>query len=75
MWKELLRFVIHHHVSVVTDTSMPSLFSSGKITPVTYSTIYPLSNAMDGLCALERRETWGKAVVRVRGEDQAVAKL
>ncbi|KAF8554743.1 NAD(P)-binding protein [Imleria badia] len=50
-----------------------SLFSSGKIKPVIYSTVYPLASAMDGLGALERRETWGKAVVRIR--DEATAKL
>jgi NADPH2:quinone reductase len=43
---------------------------------VTYSTVYPLESAMSGLGALERRETWGKAVVHVRDEDRkAVAKL
>lgn len=52
---------------------IPSLFSSGKIEPVTYSTVYTLENAMEGLAALERRETWGKVVVRVR--DETVAKL
>lgn len=46
-----------------------SWFSSGKIKPIIYSKVYPLENAMEGLGALERRETWGKAVVRIRDED------
>ena len=79
MWKELLRFVIHHHVvlSVVTDWPIPSLLSSGKVKPVIYSTVYPLASAMDGWGALERRETWGKAVVRIRDDpgDKTTAKL
>lgn len=53
----------------VTDQPIPSLLSSGKVKPVIYSTVYPLASAMDGLGALERRETWGKAVVRVRDEE------
>ncbi|KIL00708.1 hypothetical protein PAXRUDRAFT_644899 [Paxillus rubicundulus Ve08.2h10] len=53
-----------------------ALFASGRVKPVTYSTVYSLESAMSGLGALERRETWGKAVVRVRDEDRkAVAKL
>jgi NADPH2:quinone reductase len=53
-----------------------ALFSSGRIKPVIYSTVYPLESAMSGLDALERRETWGKAIVRIRDEDrQTIAKL
>ncbi|KIJ18751.1 hypothetical protein PAXINDRAFT_161556 [Paxillus involutus ATCC 200175] len=53
-----------------------ALFASGRVKPMTYSTVYPLESAMSGLGALERRETWGKAVVHVRDEDRkAVAKL
>jgi len=44
------------------------LFASGKAKPVIYSEIYPLEKLTDGLAALERRETWGKAIVRVRDE-------
>jgi hypothetical protein len=35
---------------------------------VIFSEIYPLEKVVDGLAALERRETWGKAVVRVRDD-------
>jgi NADPH:quinone reductase len=79
VWEELLRWVASmYYAHVVTDWSTyTSLFSSGKVKPVTYSTVYPLANAMDGLGALERRETWGKAVVRIRDEEggKTVAKL
>ena len=39
-----------------------------------YSEVWPLERVADGLAALEKRKTWGKAVVRVR-EDDATAKL
>lgn len=53
------------------------LFSSGRVKPVIYSRIYPLEKAMEGLLALERRETWGKVIVRLREEYQGpvMAKL
>jgi NADPH2:quinone reductase len=54
----------------MTDWPIPSMFSSGKAKPITYSTVYPLACAMDGLVALERRETWGKAVVCIREEEE-----
>jgi len=48
-----------------------SLFASGKLRPVTYDKKYTLDYVADGLMALERRETWGKAVIRVREEETA----
>lgn len=52
------------------------LLASGRIKPVIYSRVYSLEEAMEGLCALERRETWGKVIVHVHDEDKkAVAKL
>ncbi|KAN0091096.1 hypothetical protein V8E55_004662 [Tylopilus felleus] len=48
---------------------LQSLFASGKVKPIIYPTVYPLEKAMEGLDAVQRRETWGKAVVRVRDED------
>ncbi|KIJ61313.1 hypothetical protein HYDPIDRAFT_96722 [Hydnomerulius pinastri MD-312] len=52
------------------------LFASGRAKPVIYSKVYSLEDAMAGLGALERRETWGKAIVHVRDEDRkAAAKL
>lgn len=44
------------------------LFASGRTTPVTYDQIFTLEQLVDGLGAIERRETWGKAVVRVKEE-------
>ena len=51
-----------------------SLIESGKLKPVVYSEVWPLERVADGLAALEKRKTWGKAVVRVR-EDDTTAKL
>lgn len=48
------------------------LFSSKRVKPVIYSRIYSLEKAMEGLLALERRETWGKVIVRLRDENQGI---
>lgn len=45
-----------------------SLFASSRVQPVTYTQVYPLERLADGLRALERRETWGKAIIRVTEE-------
>ncbi|KIM40120.1 hypothetical protein M413DRAFT_446274 [Hebeloma cylindrosporum] len=45
-----------------------SLFASGRVKPVTYTGIYKLEQLVDGLAALEKRQTWGKAVIRVKEE-------
>ncbi|KAG6917314.1 hypothetical protein DXG01_002972 [Tephrocybe rancida] len=47
------------------------LFASGKAVPVTYNQIFSLETLSDGLAAIERRETWGKAIARVRDEPNA----
>ncbi|KAH7888739.1 hypothetical protein F5I97DRAFT_1855116 [Phlebopus sp. FC_14] len=52
----------------VVWNALLGLFSSGQIKPVIYSKVYRLEEAMVGLNALERRETWGKAIVRVRDD-------
>ncbi|TFK44713.1 hypothetical protein BDQ12DRAFT_673439 [Crucibulum laeve] len=44
------------------------MFSSGRAKPVVYSEVYSLEKLVDGLAALERRETWGKAIVRIKEE-------
>ncbi|KAH9949003.1 alcohol dehydrogenase [Amylocystis lapponica] len=46
------------------------LFSSGRITPVVYSEVFPLEKLSDGLLALEQRKTWGKVIVRIRSESE-----
>lgn len=46
-----------------------SLFASGKTLPVIYDQVYTLEKLSEGLGAIERRETWGKAVVRVKEEE------
>lgn len=47
------------------------LFASGRAKPVTYTETWTLEKLAEGLGALERRETWGKAVVKVREDDSA----
>ncbi|KAF6760271.1 alcohol dehydrogenase [Ephemerocybe angulata] len=47
------------------------LFASGRVKPVTYTQTWPLERLAEGLGALERRETWGKAVVKVKEDDSA----
>ncbi|KAK7472585.1 hypothetical protein VKT23_000698 [Stygiomarasmius scandens] len=47
------------------------LLSSGKVQPVVYSKVYSLDTVMEGLTALEKRETWGKVIVSVQGDSKA----
>ncbi|KAF9012335.1 alcohol dehydrogenase [Cyathus striatus] len=52
------------------------LFASEGVKPVTYADVYSLENVVDGLSALERRETWGKVVAQVKPDDEdKLAKL
>ncbi|KAJ7072303.1 NAD(P)-binding protein [Mycena amicta] len=45
------------------------LVSSGRVSaPVVYEKIYSLETIPEGLRALENRETWGKAIVRIKEE-------
>lgn len=44
------------------------LFSTGQVQPVTYTNIYKFEQLAAGLGALEKRQTWGKAVVRIKEE-------
>ena len=61
----------HEVVQKVLD-----LVQSGKVDSILYDTLYDgLDNVKQGLLDLEGRKTWGKAVVRVRKEDEARAKL
>ena len=53
----------------MTDISH-SLFESNRVKPLLYSKIYPLEAMGEGLAALEKRETWGKVIVRVQDEEQ-----
>ncbi|KAF8625435.1 hypothetical protein AX15_005394 [Amanita polypyramis BW_CC] len=52
-----------------------SLFASGKLQPLIYNKVYGLEDVADGLLAIERRETWGKVIIRVRDDDNATTKL
>ena len=47
------------------------MFAKGIVSPVTYTKSWTLEELAEGLGALERRETWGKAVIRVREDDSA----
>lgn len=39
--------------------------------PVIYEEVYPLEKLVKGLDDLEKRKTWGKAIVRVRADGAA----
>jgi len=63
------------HVPTVWKALL-DLFASGRVKPVVYTEVWPLESTADGLAALEKRKTWGKAVVRIRQDDGSVrAKL
>jgi NADPH2:quinone reductase len=55
------------HVPVVWKAIL-SMFASGQVKPVVYTDVYKLEQLVDGLAALEKRETWGKAIARVKEE-------
>lgn len=67
VWKDLLSYV---HLPLFSPAFLPHsrLFASGRVSPVTYERVYPLAKVTDGLAALEKRQTWAKAVVRIREE-------
>jgi NADPH2:quinone reductase len=53
-----------------------ALLASGRVRPVVYERVYTLETLVQGLDDLEKRRTWGKAIVRVRdAEDREKAKL
>lgn len=74
VWEGLFSYVFVIH-DLLNLTSTYRLFASGNIRPITYDKTYTLERVTDGLKALERRETWGKAVVRVRENETARARL
>ena len=37
--------------------------------PVVFSEVYPLERVSECLKALEERKTWGKAIIRIRPDD------
>lgn len=46
------------------------LLESGKVVPVVYERTYALEELPAGLDALEKRQTYGKVVVRIREDDE-----
>ncbi|KZT10980.1 alcohol dehydrogenase [Laetiporus sulphureus 93-53] len=46
-----------------------NLLSSGRVTPVVYTEVFPLERLADGLVAIEQRKTWGKVITRIREDD------
>ncbi|TDL26269.1 alcohol dehydrogenase [Rickenella mellea] len=56
------------HIPIVWK-ALIELFESDRVKPVTYSEVFPLENLAAGLDAIEKRKTWGKAIVRIREED------
>jgi len=55
-----------HIITVWRD--ILELFKSGRVNPVVYSQVYPLEKLSDGLDAIAKRKTWGKAIVRIKDE-------
>ncbi|KAI0058587.1 alcohol dehydrogenase [Artomyces pyxidatus] len=51
------------------------LLSSGRVIPVVYTETYTLDTLVKGLDDLEKRKTWGKAIVRIREQPGEKAKL
>lgn len=47
-----------------------ALFESGKVKPNVYEQVWGLEDLAKGLEALEKRKTWGKAVVRIRKDTE-----
>ena len=45
------------------------LLESGRIQPVVYDEKFTLEQVGEALGALEKRKTWGKAVLTIREED------
>jgi NADPH2:quinone reductase len=53
-----------------------ALMGSNRVRPVVFDKIYTLDTLVQGLDDLEKRRTWGKAVVRVQdAEEKENAKL
>lgn len=57
--------------SPVNDIDL-RLFASGRIKPIMYDKIFSLDEVTVGLDALERRQTWGKVIVRIKDEKQMI---
>lgn len=55
--------------ATLTLTPLFRLFESGKVVPVVYGKTYAFEELPQALDALAKRETYGKAVIRVREED------
>ncbi|KAJ7783214.1 alcohol dehydrogenase [Mycena metata] len=60
------------HMPSVYKAFLDLLESRRVSPPVVYQEIFKLDKVVDGLRALENRQTWGKAVVRVKDEERAV---
>jgi NADPH2:quinone reductase len=52
-------------------TELLELLASGKVTPVVYEQVYTLETLVQGLDDLEKRKTWGKAIVMVRQDGKS----
>ena len=68
MWDALFKWVPIDVVIVLSSLSIHSLFASERVKPVIYTEIFPLEELSKGLGALERRETWGKAILHIKDE-------
>ncbi len=75
VWEGLFSYVFVTYIQPPKLTSVYRLFASGKLRPVIYDKKSTLDSVADGLMALEMRKTWGKAVIRVREDETARARL
>ncbi|KAI0050495.1 NAD-P-binding protein [Auriscalpium vulgare] len=71
-WGSYLQHYPERTVSVWEE--LIALLSSGRVKPVVYTETYTLDTLVRGLDDLEKRKTWGKAIVRIR-EPKEKAKL
>lgn len=46
------------------------LMNTNRVRPVVFDRVYTLETLVQGLDDLEKRQTWGKAVVRVQDEEE-----
>lgn len=68
VWEPLLEYDHHIRFRFILGLHLHRLLASGKAKPVVFSEIFPLKDLSKGLEALERRETWGKVIVRIKDE-------
>ena len=72
-----MTFLYHTYQFVqLTFISLNRIIESGRAEPVLYHEKYTLDNIAQGLEAIQKRMTYGKAIIRIREPDgKVMAKL